>query len=170
METLYVEYPTLRRTVEQVQQFMIHASGVDTCTLKSSLEDDLSLYDDDISFLLEEFATKFTVDFRQSDFDRYFTSGSSEGGLLRQLVMYPITLAYVGFLLIFWLGQQALALLVWPFSTPQAEWIMDFSLNEYIYPQPKKPAVDTFNVGDLVASAVAGRFVKREHARFVLTR
>jgi len=125
MKTLAVDYPTLHRTVEQVQQFITRTSPHNTFDFKSSLEDDLSICGDDAYFLLDEFSTKFNVDFRELEFDRYFTPENPSGF---HLLLAPVAMALM---LSFWLCQLMLALITWPFSAYQAKRIAAFSLYEY---------------------------------------
>ena len=169
METIQISYATLRRHTEQVREFVQkNYWWEDDTTLNTALEDDLGITGDDAVELLVQAEEKFGVDWQGLNFTQYFTSEGADMNLIK--IWFNLSL--LALLLTFFSGQLLLALLVWPFSTEQAKWLVAFSLHKEIsnrfWPQPVRLPEETFNVGDLVASVAAGRFVKRERVRFVL--
>ena len=172
METIQIPYATLRRHTEQVRKFVQkNYWWEDDTTLKTALEDDLGITGDDAVRLLVNFGEEFRINWDGTDFTCYINLEDPENtikGSLIAFVLFPLLLL----LLSFYLNQLLLALLVWPFSQEQAKWLVAFSLHKEIsnrfWPQPVRSSEATFNVGDLVASVAAGRFVKRERVRFVL--
>ena len=169
MEIIQIPYATLRRHTLQVQEFVQknYWWEADT-TLKTALENDLGITGDDAVELLVQVEKEFRVDWQGLNFTHYFTPEGANGYTVAVLLGLPI----LAMQLTFFAGQLLLALLVWPFSTEQAKWLVAFSLHKEIssrfWPQPVRLPEETFNVGDLVASVAAGRFVKREQVRFVL--
>ena len=172
METIQISYATLRRHTEQVREFVQkNYWWEDDTTLTTALENDLGITGDDAVELLIKFEEEFGVNWQGLNFTQYFTPEGVKANLIGILLWMPI----LAIQLTFFSGQLFLALLVWPFATEQANWIVDFSLRDEIerrtrriWPQLVKPPEETFNVGDLVAAVAAGRFVKREQVRFGL--
>jgi hypothetical protein len=85
-----IEFSKLRHAYVVVKHFLENASGQEVKNLDAQVENDLDLFGDENLFLLEEFVTRFELDYANFDYRKHFYSeGEVIGGdvLLGALVV-----------------------------------------------------------------------------------
>ena len=147
-------------------------SGVDEpLTLRTALEDDLSIIGLDMHELLEGFGERYGVDLTRFDFTGLISPESGCNPLVALLLALYGALWVLG-----WVANVVAALCWLPFSWAKARLMLRAGIGEpatvaraLLFPawQPQTSA-QVLTVGDLVASAAVGYFVKRERVRLVL--
>jgi hypothetical protein len=163
METIEVRFADLRRAAEQVPAFVQQQLGCEVEQgLATSIEDDMGSYGLDTIELLESFAAQFTVDVTGFDFTGLITP-ESRGNPLNLIVF----LLFIAVYAIAWTTKSVIGLVYWPFNPKAAIRLITEPIGNPFASKPK-PRHDILTVGDFVASAAAGHFVKRERVRFVL--
>ncbi|WP_133273002.1 DUF1493 family protein [Hymenobacter radiodurans] len=174
METIQVSFTELRRTTQRVITFMQVEYWLEADSgLRTAIEDDLGITGLDAEELLKAFSKQFDTDLTDLNFDQYFASEGMEINSLKGVLLAPIAIAFCALLLVWFFVQCLLSLLALPFDKQEARKVFEFSLigKWGLYSRRRWPNTHpetTFNIGDLVASAAAGHFVKRERVRFVL--
>ncbi len=175
MEVIQVSFAELRSITQQVISFVQDKYWLEQdSTLKTSIEDDLGITGIDAEELLNAFSELFNVDLCNFDFDEYFAYEGKAINNPIDILLTPLAVMAMALLLVAFFAQCLLSLAILPLNKRKAKEVLDFSLTSQwgIYSRrrwPNKNPERTFNIGDLVASAVAKRFVKREQIRFVLT-
>lgn len=74
METRQIEFEKLRHAYVTVKSFLESASGIQVTSINNKIEEDLGLSGDDNYYLLEEFVTKFELDYKDFNYDKHFYS------------------------------------------------------------------------------------------------
>ncbi len=69
-----ISFKNLKQNYLEVQQFLEEKSGDKNICNKSKIANDLSFFGDDNYLLLEDFITKFKVDFSNFNYDEHFES------------------------------------------------------------------------------------------------
>ena len=141
--------------------------------LKTAIENDLGITGLDAEELFKSFSKEFNTDMSDLDFDKYFAYEGKEMDSFKGILVAPVAISGLLLLFIFFLIQCVVGLIILFFDKQKAKKIFGFSLTGTwgLYSRrrwPNKHPENTFNLGDLVASAVAGRFVKREKIHFKL--
>jgi hypothetical protein len=171
-ETIVVRFADLRRAVETVPAYVQELSGVDEpLTLRTAIEDDLGMAGLDTEGLLLGFGKKYRVDLSQFDFTGLISPEPTGNPL--QLVLL---LLYAALFLLAWLANGVAALCWAPFSRAKARLMLKAGVGDpatiaqaLLFPAARpQPTAQVLTVGDLVASAAVGYFVKRERVRVVL--
>ena len=157
-----IRYAELRHLANTVPASLAYSVGVeDAVNLRTAIEDDFGIVGLDTEMLLVEFGKKYQVDLTNFDFTGLITPEPNfidSGDLIRLLLLIPA-----------WFIKAALALVCWPFNHSCAMVIWKTSLRKTLLTSPAfSPPAQVLRVGDFVASAAAGYFVKREQVRFVL--
>jgi len=167
---IVVSFSELRRLATTVPAYLAHFVGVEeTVNLQTAIEDDLGLFDLDAQMLLWEFSKKYQVDLAGFD----FTGLVSSDGWAPFPGLFQLFLFALRGLLLFpaWLVKLTAGALCWPFDGVWARAIWKINLPEIFLPsqpyQRPRPS-QVLTLGDFVASAAAGHFVKRERVRFVV--
>lgn len=171
-----IRFADLRRAVETVPAYVREALGVrETVTLRTAVEDDLGITGLDTEALLVDFGRDYRVDLTKFDFTGCISDESQEFSCLLVLVLLPL---YVVLFLLAWAANALVALCWAPFNLSKANLMLRAGVGKpsaivqtLLFPhyQPR-PSAQVLTIGDFVASAAAGYFVKRERVRFVLTR
>ena len=151
-----ISFKDLKQNYIEMQQFLQKESGEKNINNKSKVANDLSLLGDDNYDMLEDFITKYILDFSGFKYDEHF---ESEGELtisiwsILSVVLLPlfITKGIVSYLLNF-------------LSNKYSHKIekFNFFLNKY-----KSNKID-LTMGDLITSKIQGKFSLREDVKFVL--
>ncbi|MBC6609674.1 DUF1493 family protein [Hymenobacter sp. BT507] len=159
---IVVRFADLRRLACEVPPFLADFVGVknEPWTLRTAVEDDWGVAGLDTEELLLAFGEKYRVDLTKFDFTDFISpEGISSWPGFLVTILLPILLSL-------WLIKTAVASLCWLFNRSWASAVWRFSLTG-IFAKPR-PLTEVLTTGDFVASAVAGRFVKRERVRLVL--
>jgi len=151
-----ISFINLKQNYLEVQQFLQKESGEKNIYSKSKVANDLSLWGDDNYDMLEDFITKYNLDFSDFKYDKHF---ESEGELTISI----------------W---SILSVLLLPLFITKGilSYLLNFLSNKYSY------KIDKFNfflkeyksdkidltMGDLITSKIQGKFSLREDIRFVL--
>jgi hypothetical protein len=156
-----IRFADLRRLAETVPIFLAKKVGVRTApSLRAELEYALAIAGLDTELLLLEFAETYGVDITAFDFTDLLLPDGPD--LLDTLLFFPI----VACLLVGWLLNILRTLLseLFPANLTQLIERQSFTLWQ---PKPQRPLL---TIGDFVASAAVGRFVRREQVYFRLLR
>ncbi len=173
-EEILVRFADLRRLASVVPAFVADKLGPDpTPTLQSALEDDFGMVGLDTENLLIEFGETYRVDLTQFDFTGCISPEPSFNPLLVLLLPPFVALFVLG-----WVANVVAALCCAPFSLSKARLMLRAGIGDpatiaraLLFPELRpRPAAHILTVGDLVASAATGYFVKRERVRFVLAK
>ena len=169
-----LRFADLRRAAMAVPAYVKETLGVDEpVTLQTAIEDDLGITGLDTESLLLDFGTKYRVDLTRFDFTGCISSETSEYSCLLVLIMLPL---YLALFLLAWAANSIAAICWAPFSLSKARLMLKGGIGEpstivrtLLFPryQPR-PSGQILTIGDFVASAATGYFVKRERVRFVL--
>ncbi|MBG8553482.1 DUF1493 family protein [Hymenobacter guriensis] len=163
METIEVRFTDLRRAAEQVPAFVEDRLGCKAeCGLRTGVEEDMSITGLDTEELLLEFSEQFSVDLSQFDFTGLITPESVGNPL--HLILFLLFLPVYA---VAWTTKLLLGLVYLPFNSEAAISLIKKPISNP-FASPPKPRHEILTIGDFVASAAAGRFVKRERVRFVL--
>jgi hypothetical protein len=151
-----ISFKNLKQNYLEVQQFLQKESGEKKIYNKSKVANDLSLWGDDNYDMLEDFITKYNLDF--SDF-KYYEHFESEG----ELFSFYSNICTLLFLPLYIL-KFILNLFFKPFSKKYSDKIHSFNffIKEY-----KSDKID-LTMGDLITSKIQGKFHLREDVTFVL--
>lgn len=133
----------MRKTYQEIKQFLENASGVKVKGLNTRIAEDLGLWGDDNYYLLEEFVTKSNLNFDKFDYSEHF---ESEGELFNsgKALIGLLTLPFVI------VGQ----ILKWIF--PKSKTLFSSSF----LPTKNERADLTF--GDLIVCKLMGKFCLRK--------
>jgi len=159
---ILVRFADLQRLAETVPIFLAHKAGVQTApALRAEMEYALAIAGLDTELLLLEFAEAYEVDLTAFDFTGALLPDGPD--LLDTLFFFPL-LAY---LLVSGLLKAVRAGLGWPSATGWARRSGRQRAPAFWQSAPPTPLL---TIGDFVASAAVGRFVRREQVRFRLVR
>jgi hypothetical protein len=167
MKTIPVRFVDLRRAAEQVPAFVEKQLSCEAERgLRTAIEDDMGSAGLDTEELLLDFSKQFKVDISKFDFTGLI---SPEGGhWLASILLLPLLAIHI----LAWAMKLLLVLLLWTFNPNQAKALLGTSIegliNKLLNIAPK-PRHQVLTIGDFVASAATGHFVKRERVRFVLS-
>lgn len=149
-------FKDLKQNYIELQQFLEDKSGEKNIYNKSKVANDLNLLGDDNYDMLEDFITKYNLDFSDFKYDEHF---ESEGELsisiwsILSVVLLPlfITKGIVSYLLNF-------------LSNKYSYKIDKFN---FFFKKYKSNKID-LTMGDLITSKIQGKFSLRENVNFVL--
>lgn len=149
-------FKDLKQNYIEMQQFLEDKSGEKNINNKSKVANDLSLLGDDNYDILEDFITKYNLDFSDFKYDEHF---ENEGELsisiwsILSVVLLPlfITKGIVSYLLNFLSNKYSYKIDKF-----------NFSLKKY-----KSNKID-LTMGDLITSKIQEKFSLRENVKFVL--
>ncbi len=150
-----ISFKNLKQNYLEVQQFLEEKSGEKNICNKSKIANDLSFWGDDNCNLLEDFITKYTVDFSKFNYDEHFKSEGElfgSGAVLLKILLFPL---YV-FKFILFLSLK-------PFSKEYSNTIDNF--NFFIEKNQSKGK--DLTMGDLITSKIQGEFLLRENVKFI---
>ncbi len=150
-----ISFNNLKREYLEVQQFLEEKSGEKNIYIKSKIANDLSFWGDDNCYLLEDFITKYTVDFSNFNYDEHFESEGElfdSGTVLLRILILP-----------FFIIKFILFLLIKPFSKEYSSIINNFN---FFVENNKSNRLD-LTMGDLITSKIQGKFLLRENVKFV---
>ena len=173
-EEISVRFADLRRAVETVPAYVRELSGVDEpLTLRTAIEDDLGMIGLDTEELLVGFGKQFRVDLTRFDFTGLISPESTGNPLVALLVLLYLALWLLG-----WVANGVAALCWAPFNWAKARLMLEGGVDapttvvrELLFPEARpRPTSQILTIGDFVASAATGYFVKRERVRFILAR
>ncbi|HEX8330330.1 MAG TPA: hypothetical protein VF629_22560 [Hymenobacter sp.] len=171
-EEILVRFADLRRLASSIPDFVADKLGGDgRPTFQAAIEDDFGMVGLDTESLLLEFGETYRVDLTRFD----FTGCISPEPLGNPLIVVLIP-PYVALFALAWVTNAVAALCHAPFSLSKARLMLKAGIGdpatiarELLFPPLRpRPAAQILTVGDLVASAATGYFVKREKVRFVL--
>ncbi len=172
-EEITLRFGDLRRAVQTVPAYVQELSGVDEpLTLRTAIEDDLGMVGLDTEALLLDFGKQYQVDLTRFDFTGFIGPEPTVNPLI---LLLPL---YAALFLLAWLANGVAALGWAPFNLARARLMLKAGVGApattaraLLFPDARpRTAAEVLTVGDLVASAAAGYFVKRERVRFVLAR
>ncbi|MCR5886224.1 DUF1493 family protein [Hymenobacter sp. J193] len=171
METIEVRFADLRRAAEQVPAFVEDRLGGEAeYGLRTGIEEDMGSAGLDTEELLLEFSKQYSVDLSKFDFTGMISPElDSDSNPLFSLFFLFFIIVYA----VAWSTKFLVGTVYWPFNPKAAtRFIKEPIGNPFAStsaPTSKpRPLCDILTIGDFVASAAAGRFVKRERVRFVL--
>lgn len=173
-EEVLVRFSYLRRLVSSIPDYVAEKVGDDELpTLSTAIEDDLGIVGLDTESLLTEFGETYNVDLSKFDFTGCI-SPEPNGNLL----ILVLLLLYAGLFLLAWIANIIAAFCCAPFSLQKAGLMLKAGIGkpstmarELIFPDMHpRPANQILTIGDFVASAATGYFVKRGQVRFVLAK
>ncbi|MBF9220491.1 DUF1493 family protein [Hymenobacter ruricola] len=171
-----VRFADLRRLAAAVPGYVGDLLGAtEPVTLRSALEDDFGLIGLDTEALLLQFGEQYQVDLTRFDFTDCISAETLPASCLLVPVLLPL---YLALFLLGWAAHIVAALCQAPFNSARARvmlraaagrsaTIADTLLFPNVRPRPREKIL---TIGDLVASAATGYFVKRERVRFVLVK
>jgi hypothetical protein len=150
-----ISFKNLKQNYLEVQQFLEEKSGEKNICNKSKIANDLSLWGDDNYDMLEDFVTKYNLDFSGFNYGEHF---ESEGELTISI----------------W---SVLSVLFIPLFIIKGivSYLFNFLSNKYSYKierfnfflkEHKSNKID-LTMGDLITSKIQGKFYLRENVKFV---
>jgi hypothetical protein len=156
METIIkISFKNLKQDYLEVQQFLQKESGEKNISNKSKIANDLSFWGDDNCYLLEDFITKYTVDFSNFNYDEHFESEGELFGPLNSLFSFVFAILNI--------FKYILFLTVVIFSKKHSKQIIDFKFHI----KENKIEKKDLTMGDLITSKIQGKFLLRENVKFV---
>ncbi len=160
-----IRFAELRRLATAIPAYLAERSGETTVpTLRTELENELSLTGDDLVETITEFADAYRVDVMAFD----FTGLISPEGMDAVAPLFCL-LAMIYFL-VGWLLKTAVALFCWPFNHHLARRIWQQQVPAFWRAAAEQAQPKALTIGDFVASAAVGQFVRREQVYFRLVR
>ncbi|WP_165929427.1 DUF1493 family protein [Flavobacterium rhamnosiphilum] len=150
-----IRFKDLKQNYLEVQQFLEEKSGEKKICNKSKVANDLSLWGDDNYDMLEDFITKYNLDFSGFNYGEHFESEGEMFGPLNFLFGFVFTILYI--------LKYVLFLTVALFSKKHSKEINDFKFHI----EENKIEKKDLTMGDLIASKVQGKFNLRENVKFV---
>ncbi|QIX63340.1 DUF1493 family protein [Hymenobacter sp. BT18] len=164
MEIIEVRFADLRRAAEQVPAFVEDRLGCKAeYGLRTGVEEDMCVVGLETEELLLEFSEQFRVDVSKFDFTGLISPEGFEGNPLHLIVFLLFLSVYA----VAWTTKLLIGLVYLPFNSKAAISLIKEPIGNPFASTPK-PRHEILTIGDLVASAAAGHFVKRERVRFVL--
>lgn len=139
-----IDYPTLRQATEKVLRFTQEQTGIEDLNLRTSIADDLSLFELDGYIFLDNFQQEFNVPLTDRAYD-YVCPESLKGGFFRSLLFIltlPIFIVFMPLTLIFKSRESK--------------------------KQKIRNNCKELTLGDLAASLALGKFIKREEVLIVI--
>jgi len=173
-EEVIVRFSDLRRLASSIPNYVAEIVGDDKLpTLKTAIEDDLGIVGLDTEELIFKFGETYKVDLSEFDFTGCISPEPNGDPLI--LVLLPL---YAGIFILAWIANILAALCYAPFSLQRAGLMLEAGIGkpstiarELIFPGTHpRPTSQILTVGDFVASAATGHFVKREQVHFVLAK
>ncbi|MFV5692872.1 hypothetical protein ACM55K_12670 [Flavobacterium sp. LT1R49] len=153
-----ISFKNLKQNYLEVQKFLEDESGEKNISIKSKIASNLSLFGDDNYYMLEEFVTKYNINFSNFNYDEHFASEGElfgSGSVLLRMLLIP-----------FYIFKLILSLIFKPFSKKHSKIINDF--NFFIENNQSKKT--DLTMGDLITSKIHGKFQLRENVQFVLSK
>lgn len=165
METIKIRFADLRQAAEQVLTFVEKQLGCEAkYGLRTGVEEDMGIVGLDTEELLLSFSKQFSVDVSKFDFTGMI---SPEPGAGCTPLYGFVFLFFLAIYILAWTSKLLTGLIYWPFNPKAATSLIEEPVgNPFIF--APKPYQEVLTVGDFVASAAVGHFVKRERVRFVL--
>lgn len=173
-QEIIVRFADLRRVATSVPSYVKDLLGVSVpLTLRSAIEDDFGVCGLDTESLLTQFGEQYKVDLTQFDFTDCISDETTEHSCLLVLVLLPLFLALF---ILAWAANIVAAICFVPFGLRKARMVLRGGIGNpaaiaraLLFPKWKPRLQDKIlTIGDFVASAAVGHFVKREKVRFVL--
>ncbi|MGI4741150.1 MAG: DUF1493 family protein [Janthinobacterium lividum] len=158
-QEILIRFADLRRLAVAVPAYITERVDEQSPSFKTRIEDDLGCSGDDMVELLEKFSKTYYVDVANFDFTGLI---SPEGG---DVLGCLLAAAYF---LVGWLLKTLAGLLCWPFDSQLAQHLWQQHVPAFWRPANAQPK--PLNIGDFVASAAVGQFVRREQVYFRLVR
>jgi len=159
-----IRFADLRRLAGTVPAHIVERVGEQLPAFDTRIEDDWGCTGDDLVELLEEFSKIFRVDVENFDFT----------GLIRPEGLDPVVAIWffplVAYFLVGWLLKTLVGLLSWPFDSQVANRLWQRPVPAFWRPADATAQPKPLNIGDFVASAAVGQFVRREQVYFRLVR
>ncbi len=132
--------------------------------LRAELENELGVTGDDLVETITEFLEKYRVDIGAFNFTGLI---SPEGvDFIATLLFLPAALYF----LVGWLLKTVAGLLCWPFDSHLGRRIWQQQVPAFWRPADGQSQPKALAIGDFVASAAVGQFVRREQVYFRLVR
>ena len=175
-EKISVRFADLRQVATSVPSFIKDVLGIsEPVMLRSAIEDDFGVCGLDTESLLTQFGEQYKVDLTQFDFTDCISDETLEYSCLSVLVLLPLFLAVF---VLAWAANIVAAISVAPFGIHKAKVMLRGGIGSpatiartLLFPKWKpRPVEKILTVGDFVASAATGYFVKREQVRFILAK
>jgi hypothetical protein len=171
METIEIRSANLRRAAEQVPAFIEKLLGCEADHgLRTSVEEDMGSAGLDTEELILSFSKQFDVDISRFDFTGFISAepGVDVNPLYGLVLLFMLAVCVVG-----WATKFLIGVVYWPFNPKAAAALIQEPIgNPFASTTASVPVPccrqDSLTIGDFVASAAAGHFVKREQVRFVL--
>lgn len=169
-----VRFSDLRQLANSIPNFITNQVGVDKRPkLMTSIKDDLGIVGLDTQDLLFEFGEMYKVDMSKFDFMGCVSPEPNGNTLI--IVLLPL---YARLFLLAWIANIVAALCYAPFSLQKAGLMLKAGIGkpsviarELIFPDAHPhPTNQILTIGDLVAFAATGYFVKREQVRFIVAK
>jgi hypothetical protein len=150
-----ISFKNLKQNYIEMQQFLEDKSGENKIFNKSKVANDLSLWGDDNYDMLEDFITKYNLDFSGFNYDAHFESeGELFGSASVLLTILLIPLYFIKLILF---------LIFKPFSKSHSKKINDFNF----FIKRNRHKKKDLTMGDLITSKIQGKFYLRENVKFV---
>jgi|GEM_PF-3409836 len=164
-QEILIRFADLRRLASDVPSFLGRRSGETTTpSLRTELENELSIAGYDLVEAITEFAEAYRIDVAAFDFRGLI---SPEGIDSWDTIWFFPLAAYF---LAGWLLKTVVSLLCWPFDSQLARRIWQQQVPAFWQSAASQSQPKPLNIGDFVASAAVGQFVRREQVYFRLVR
>ncbi len=160
MQTIEITYTELAVWTRKMADFVRYQIGDEEILPSTKIEADLQITGMDADILLEIYVKKFNVDLTGFVFEDHLIP---EGGV-HDMGIFTLMLV-----LIFQLIKPALYVLIYVVDKKMASEIFKFDIYYAVNKFWKKDLKDLY-VGDLIASAILGKFTERKNVKFVLVK
>jgi len=150
-----ISFKNLKQNYLEVQQFLEEKSGEKNIYNKSKIANDLSFWGDDNYNMLENFITKYNLDFSNFNYDEHF---ENEGELTISIWSILSVLLIPLFII-----KSIMSYFFNFFSKKYSYKINSFN---FFLKEHKSNRID-LTMGDLITSKIQGKFLLRENVKFV---
>jgi len=150
-----ISFKNLKENYLEIQQFLEEKSGEKYIYNKSKIVNDLSLIGDDNYYLLENFITKYHLDFSDFNYVKHFESE----GELRMSIWSILSVLFIPL----FITKYILSYFINFFSEKYSYKINKFN---FFFKEYKSDRID-LTMGDLITSKIQGKFILRENVTFV---
>jgi hypothetical protein len=157
-ETIEISYKNLKQNYIEVQQFLEEKSAEKNICNKSKIANDLNLWGDDNYYALNDFITKYNLDFNNFNYDNHFESE----GELRMNIFGVLSVIFIPLYIL----KAIIGYFSKSFSGKYSIRINNFN---FFLKKYKSDRID-LTMGDLITSKIYGKFELRENVQFITSK
>ncbi len=157
-KTIEISYKNLKQNYIEVQRFLEEKSAEKNICNKSKIANDLNLWGDDNYYALNDFITKYNLDFNNFNYDNHFESE----GELRINIFGVLSVIFIPLYIL-------KAIIAYSYKLFSGKYSIRINNFNFFLKKYKSDRID-LTMGDLITSKIYGKFELRENVQFITSK